>query len=42
MIQAVAVDSRPKSSNRNFVAISYMRCKQEYRARFEELFGTRH
>jgi heme-degrading monooxygenase HmoA len=41
MIQAVAVDSRTKSSSRNFVAINYIRCKQEYRARFEELFGTR-
>jgi heme-degrading monooxygenase HmoA len=41
MNQAVVVDSRPKSSNRNFVAINYIRCKKEYRPRFEELFGTR-
>ena len=41
MEQAVTVDSRPESSNRNFVAINYIRCKKEYRPRFEESFGTR-
>lgn len=27
--------------SRNFVAINYIDCKPEYRARFEELFGSR-
>jgi heme-degrading monooxygenase HmoA len=40
MEQVVATDSRSRSTNRNFVAINYIRCKKEYRPRFEELFGT--
>ena len=28
-------------SNKKFVAINYIRCKDHYRGRFEELFGSR-
>ena len=41
MTRAISVDVKHVTTNRNFVAINYIRCKKEYRPRFEELFGTR-
>jgi heme-degrading monooxygenase HmoA len=30
-----------EENNKNFVAINYIKCKEDYRERFEELFATR-
>jgi heme-degrading monooxygenase HmoA len=33
--------AKQSTVKRKFVAINYISCKEEYRGRFEELFGTR-